>query len=215
MHTIKKAMGLFSAYGRMGLAAAGVLAWVLLAAACQRDGEEAIAPASTASTATTSGARQAVPVQVPASIQVPPGHVLIASLAAEGVQLYEARRTQSDPAQLEWVFVAPQAVLLGADLTVVGNHFRGPTWASNDSSAVVGQLVASVAAPASRKDIAWLLLRARSARGQGVFGRVSFIQRLSTSGGQPPKRAPAAEDLGKPPVGVFYTAVYRFYAPQP
>ena len=152
---------------------------------------------------------------MPASIQVPPGNVLIASLDARGVQLYEARRSSADPAQLEWVFVAPQADLFGADFTVVGNHFRGPTWASNDSSAVVGQLVASAPAPASRKDIAWLLLSARSTRGEGVFGRVSFIQRLATSGGQPPKQAPAEEDLGKPPVGVFYTALYRFYVPQP
>jgi hypothetical protein len=53
---------------------------------------------------------------------------------------------------LEWVFVAPRADLFGADFTVVGNHFGGPTWASNDSSAVVGQLVASVAAPASKKE---------------------------------------------------------------
>jgi hypothetical protein len=199
----------------MGLAAVRVLALVLLAAACQRDGEEPITPAGAASGATTEGARLAVPVQVPASIQVPPGHVLIASLAAQGVQLYEARRSNSDPAQLEWVFVAPRADLFGSDFTVVGNHFRGPTWASNDSSAVVGQLVASVAAPKSRKDIAWLLLSARSTRGEGVFGRVSFIQRLATSGGQPPKKAPSAKDLGKPPVGVFYTAIYRFYVLQP
>ena len=215
MHTIKKAIGLISNYNRMGRRAVWVLALVLVAAACQRDGEEPLTPAGTESGATPKAARSAAPVQVPAAIQVPPGHVLIASLYAEGVQLYEARRSTSNPAQLEWVFVAPRADLFGADLTVVGNHFRGPTWASNDSSAVVGQLVASVPAPSSRKDIAWLLLSARSTRGEGVFGRVSFIQRLSTSGGQPPKKAPDESDLGKPPVGVFYTTLYRFYVPQP
>jgi hypothetical protein len=199
----------------MGLTAVRVLALLLLASACQRDGEEPLTPAGTGSGATTRSARSAAPVEVPASIQVPPGHVLIASLYAEGVQLYQARRSSSDPAQLEWAFVAPQADLFGSDFTVVGNHFRGPTWASNDSSAVVGQLVASAPAPNSRKDIAWLLLSARSTRGEGVFARVSFIQRLATSGGQPPKRAPDEEDLGKPPVGVFYTTLYRFYVPQP
>ncbi len=215
MHTIRKAIGLIRAYRSMGLTAVGVLALVLLAAACQRDVEEPLTPADTGSGATTKGARLTAPVQVPAAIQVPPGHVLIASLAARGVQLYQARRSSTDPAQLEWVFVAPRADLFGADFTVVGNHFGGPTWASNDSSAVVGQLVASVAAPSSKKDIAWFLLSARSTQGEGMFGRVSFIQRLATSGGQPPKKAPSENDLGKPPVGVFYTAVYRFYVPQP
>jgi hypothetical protein len=54
-----------------------------------------------------------------------------------------------------------------------------------------------------------LLLQATNTRGDGVFGHVSFLQRLATRGGVAPA-GPCAENQT---VGVPYQADYRFYVP--
>ena len=84
-------------------------------------------------------------------------------------------------------------------------HFRGPSWESTrDGSLVEGKAVASSPVPGS---IPQLLLPATRTRGDGVFGGVTYIQRLDTTGGTAPT---TACDDGRT-AGVPYTADYRFY----
>lgn len=107
-----------------------------------------------------------------------------------------------------WVFVAPIARLY-ADAGghgQIGTHYAGPTWESNSGSTVVGTVVDRC--PADPASIPWLLLRATSAEGPGIFKRVTFIHRVNTAGGNAPS-APGTfvGELANVP----YSAEYVFY----
>jgi hypothetical protein len=120
---------------------------------------------------------------------------------AEGVQIYSWNGTS-------WVFVAPEADLFadagGAGL--VGIHYAGPTWESLSGSKVVGAV--DQRCTVSADDIQWLLLRAVSSDGPGVFGGVTYIQRLNTSGGvAPPAPGTTVGQIARVP----YTTEYYFY----
>jgi len=58
----------------------------------------------------------------------------------------------------------------------------------------------------------WLLLPAKSTAGNGMFSRVTYIQRLYTDGGKPP--AEGCDQAGnQTEVLVEYSAQYFFYGP--
>ena len=118
-----------------------------------------------------------------------------------GVQIYRWSGTS-------WVFVAPEAVLYAnaGDDGEIGIHFGGPTWQSNSGSKVVGTKIQECTPDPDA--IAWLLLRAASAEGPGIFGKVTFIQRVNTVGGNAPNVP--GEFLGQM-ARVPYTADYFFY----
>ena len=141
---------------------------------------------------------------IPPNLAVPAGNALTAAFAAHGVQVYQCTAGA-------WVFVEPAATLLGQATATRGLqgavHFRGPSWQSTtDGSLVTAAAVANSPVPGS---IAELLLKSTSNRGTGVFGKVSYIQRLSTTGGA----APAGTCSDGQTTGVQYTAKYRFYSP--
>jgi hypothetical protein len=132
-------------------------------------------------------------------LQVEEGNVLTFRAYAEGFQIY--RWTGAG-----WAFVAPEAVLFDQDGEIVGTHYAGPTWESDSGSVVKGALVEPVVVNPTA--IPWLLLRATSSEGRGIFRGVTFIQRLNTAGG----RAPAyAGDFVGEEVWVPYAADYYFY----
>ena len=140
---------------------------------------------------------------VPAALEVPSGHKVAFHAFAVGVQIYEWSGSA-------WVFVAPEAVLC-ADAGGNGEvaiHYAGPTWESESGSKVVGSRVASSPAPNA---IPWLLLEAVSAEGPGLFHRVTYIQRVNTTGGTAP--ATPGTTAGTR-VEVPYTAEYVFYRQQ-
>jgi hypothetical protein len=137
---------------------------------------------------------------VPPELAVPEGNTLTSRFAASGVQVYRCTSGA-------WVFVEPAAALYDRYGRTVAIHFRGPSWESiRDGSLVEGTVVASVPVTGS---IAQLLLRATTTRGTGVFGGVTFIRRLATTGGT----APAGSCTEGETRGVPYTAVYQFYKP--
>ena len=203
----RRALG--SALGLLLLGAAGLLP------ACSSDKQENPAPVGT----TTASGTEDISILglrpryvIPDTLQAPAGTVLLASLFATGVQIYEVRARAANPNQFEWAFVAPEATLYGADQFVVGQHYAGPTWESNDGSTVVGRLVASQPAPASAFSIPWLLLTSRLNTGDGVFSRVAYVQRLNTRGGQaPPAQTATRATLGRR-ARIPYTSTYLFYA---
>jgi hypothetical protein len=136
---------------------------------------------------------------------VPPaGNVLSAVFAAHGLQIYECKATA-------WSLLEPAASLTGGTVRpfrpATAVHFRGPSWESTDDGSLVeGKPFASVPSPGT---INQLLVQAKLNRGTGIFGKVTYIQRLATSGGV----APAGTCPAGATVGVPYRAVYRFFVP--
>jgi hypothetical protein len=153
----------------------------------------------TATTSTTSS--------VPPNLAVPAGNAVIADFAAQGVQVYQCTAGA-------WAFVEPAANLIGrttgASRTYQSAvHFRGPSWESTTDGSLVTATAVANAPSANPASIPQLLLRAATNRGDGLFGKVSYIQRLDTRDGV----APAGTCTDGKTTGVPYTAKYRFYAP--
>jgi len=154
---------------------------------------------------------------VSTNLQAPPGNKVAYRTYAVGTQNYVCRNisTNSTP-QYAWVFTGPEAVLLDANGNVVGLHYANegnptrPAWESDSGSKVVGARVFGAANPASPGAIPWLLLQTVSAEGPGIFHRVTYIQRVNTTGGLAPTTGNDAAHLGQE-VRVPYTAEYFFY----
>jgi hypothetical protein len=149
---------------------------------------------------------------VPTDLLVPAGNKVSFRAFAEGVQIYTATASASDPTKLEWTFTGPEAVLFDAEGGIVGCHYAyaGPTrpgWESSSGSLVV----AARNVPPVTVDptaIAWLRLDAVLAVGPGIFSGTTYIQRVDTTGGLAPAAAPT--QVGEE-ARVPYTALYVFY----
>jgi hypothetical protein len=155
------------------------------------------------------------PPAVPAALEPPAGTSLAFGLHAEGTQIYVCRATGTGAGAggpLAWALKAPDAKLYDNSCKQVGTHFGGPTWQSSlDGSAVVGAKVAD--APAAGT-IPWLLLKAQTNNGTGIFSRISAVQRVATAGGVMPTTGCDAGSEGKEQP-VPYSADYYFYQPAP
>jgi hypothetical protein len=155
---------------------------------------------------------------VPTALAVPTGATLKMKWHAMGDQIYTCTATTA-PADggtdggattYSWVLKAPDAKLFDDTNTQVGIHFAGPTWMSTvDGSDVVGSKVAGVASPMSDA-VDWLLLKAVSHMGSGVFMDVTYVQRLNTTKGKAPATGCDASAVGMD-VRSAYTADYYFY----
>jgi hypothetical protein len=130
------------------------------------------------------------------------GQVLVATLHAEGAQVYECKADNTG--KLAWQFREPIATLV-LDGKTVGRHYAGPNWELADGSAVSGK-VSGRAAGATPADIPLLRLDA-SARGDGMLSGVSTIQRINTKGGA----ADGACNTTGGYLSVPYSADYTFY----
>ncbi|HTV97311.1 MAG TPA: DUF3455 domain-containing protein [Steroidobacteraceae bacterium] len=153
--------------------------------------------------------RAAPASDVPPALQVPAGQRLTHVLHGTGVQIYQCTASGQNPARYSWILQAPAADLSDRSGKDVGRHYEGPTWEADDGSKVVGELVARADAPAPGA-VPWLLLRARSNSGKGIFGKVRSIQRLHTIGGLSPDSVCDASHAGER-VRVPYSADYYFY----
>jgi len=103
-----------------------------------------------------------------------------------------------------WLFKAPEADLTDASGKTIIHHSAGPTWQHIDGSATAGKLKAKEDAPKPNA-IPWLLLT-----GQGVFSRVTSIQRIHTEGGVAPDAKTC--DSNSKEFRSPYSADYYFYA---
>lgn len=185
---------------------ARMMALVMIVAGC---GGNAVTPPAT--TPMGRPPMALVPPVVPAELAVPEGHKLVLIARATGVQIYECAPDASGA--LGWKLHAPRADLLDDAETVIGSHYGGvdkglppgPYWASQDGSRVHG--AKPVSAP-HEGSIPLLRLEAAEVSGPGVLGKITFVQRLETTGGGAPA---GACDAGKP-AEVPYTAKYYFYA---
>jgi hypothetical protein len=145
------------------------------------------------------------PVAVPPALVPPAGNKLTAVFKAGGVQVYGCTNGA-------WTLIEPAASLTGITTVapikrVTALHFRGPSWESDqDGSLVEG--TTPVSAPSDTPNsIPQLLVTAKTSARPGVFGGVTFIQRLATVGGVAPAGSCAAGATTASP----YRAVYRFF----
>lgn len=146
--------------------------------------------------ASTASASPAAP-RVPDAIKVPAGNQALATYAAEGVQIYGCTAGA-------WTLIQPAAVL-SRHGHPVALHSKGPVWTSTVDGSTVG--AAAVANSPQPNAIPQLLLKANLNTGDGVFGKVTYIQRLNTRGGV----APAGACTDGAQTAVRYTADYAFW----
>jgi hypothetical protein len=148
--------------------------------------------------------------QIPADIKAPAGEKLVLKAHATGSQIYTCK-AGADGA-LQWTLKAPDAELHDKKGGVIGHHFAGPTWKHKDGSEVTGKASAHVDSP-DADSIPWLLVSATGHTGDGVFARVSSIQRINTKGGKPPAASECDASKSGTESKITYSADYYFYAP--
>ncbi len=143
-------------------------------------------------------------LDVPAALAVPEGNKLDSVFKAKGVQIYGCT-------DAKWTLIEPAASLTGITLKPVRKvdaiHFRGPSWQSDSDGTLVEGMTPVSAPSATPNSIAQLRINAKTTRGEGTFGGVTFIQRLATVGGVAPATACAEGQT----TAVRYSAVYRFF----
>jgi len=147
---------------------------------------------------------------LPAAVQVPAGHQVAMETVGVGQITYECR-AKKDAAGHEWVFVGPDAKLMGRSGQQVGTYDGPPaTWASLDGSKVTATQLA--VAPGGTGNIPLQLVKANPAMGMGTLQGVSYIQRVKTQGGVAPAMACGVGNLGSQQI-VNYQADYIFWRP--
>ncbi|MEU4670584.1 DUF3455 domain-containing protein [Amycolatopsis sp. NPDC023774] len=139
-------------------------------------------------------------IAAPAQVQVPPGNKRVATFHGEGVQIYGC----TDGA---WTLIQPAAIM-SDNGKAVALHSKGPVW----TSTVDGSTVAATAVPGKAVQhadaIPEILLKSDQDTGKGVFGTVTYVQRLATKGGLAPKGACTTGQQTSTP----YSAEYAFWA---
>jgi hypothetical protein len=138
---------------------------------------------------------------VPENLRPPAGESLLQRAHATGDQVYLCNGTA-------WTLSRPDARLFDDSGKPIGSHFAGPAWEYSDGSRVTGKAIANATPdPAS---IPWLLVQATDHQGDGLFARVSSIQRISTRGGKAPDKVCSAKNKGEQ-ARSHYTADYLFF----
>jgi hypothetical protein len=173
-----------------------------------------LAGCSSMTSMTSGGSKPSMPTfsqeGLPAAVQVPAGNKVAMETVGAGEITYQCREKQGAMGQYEWFFVGPKAMLSDRAGTRVGSYYGPPaTWESMDGSRVTATQVA--VAPAGAGNIAYQLVKANPAMGQGKMTGVTYIQRVATRGGVPPAAACAATNLGLSEV-VKYQADYVFWS---
>jgi hypothetical protein len=131
------------------------------------------------------------------------GETRVASIHAQGAQVYECQATPSGA--LAWQFREPVATLI-EDGKTIGRHYTGPVWELVDGSIAVGKAMGR-APGATPQDIPVLKLEVVRRLGSGRLADVTTIQRLNTNGGVAEGTCPSAGAF----LSVPYTADYVFY----
>ena len=133
-------------------------------------------------------------------LAAPVGSTLVIHAFGIGFQIYHWNGTS-------WGAATPSATIY-ADAGgngQIATHFAGPSWQSNSGSKVVGTVINRCTPDAA--SIAWLSLSAVPS-GNGLFAKVTFIQRLNTVGGNAPSTNGTV--VGQE-ARIPYTADYLFY----
>jgi hypothetical protein len=144
----------------------------------------------------------------PEKLKPPAGEQVVFLAHATGAQIYTCQ--PSADGKYAWTLKAPDAELHDEHGAVVGRHFAGPTWKHNDGSEVIGKMSAKVDAP-DGNSIPWLLVAATGHNGEGVFAKVTSIQRLHTRGGKAPADSECTAAKVNSEARSDYAADYYFF----
>jgi hypothetical protein len=158
-----------------------------------------------------------------ARLSVPDGQRALFAAHDTGVVIYTARPKADGSKQLEWVETGAEDRLIddtGMEPNMgfqglgdtVGTRSASSSWRARDGSSIATETVATVVAPDSGA-APWLLMKANSASGAGLFSGVTYAQRIMTRGGGP-RRDTATARPGEQ-VRVPYSARYVFYGKSP
>jgi hypothetical protein len=141
-------------------------------------------------------------IDVPASLQVPEGHVKVfEAIVVDGVQTYRCTPER------KYVLLGPTTMLSGRKGQYIAHYF-GPSWQFQDGSTIVGKVIAK---EPRANAIDQLLLQVSQHSGpEGLMSRVDFIQRLATVGGVAPSQCDSTASTA---LAVPYSAIYQFWAP--
>jgi hypothetical protein len=131
----------------------------------------------------------------------------VLEMAATGVQIF---RCEPDKEGYHWAFKLPEAELRDAGGALVGHHGANYSFEHVDGSRLIGTIVSYDSAPTD-DSLRWLLLRTQS-YGQGEFDKITYVQRVETSGGMPPTQC-AAEQANQI-LRVPFSAKFIFYRPR-
>jgi hypothetical protein len=132
-----------------------------------------------------------------------PGETLVATMHAQGAQVYECKPNPSGA--LVWQFREPIATLIENGKTV-GRHYAGPHWELADGS-IVGAAVSGRAPGATSNDIPLLKLEVDKRGVRGRLADITTILRINTRGGVAEGNCPTAGAF----LSVPYSADYAFY----
>jgi Protein of unknown function (DUF3455) len=144
-------------------------------------------------------------LNIPAKL-APAGKQPLFLARADGTQTYTAEEKEG---KLQWSALSvPDATLWDFHSAAnIGTHSKGPTWADNDGSKLIGDMSTVVKEPSGNADaIAWLLLAVKS-DGKGRFAKVTHVQRVDTWGGKAPAAPPTKAGETR---SVHYQATYVF-----
>lgn len=143
---------------------------------------------------------------------MPAGATLTIHDHAIGAQIYTCTASggvDGGATTYAWALKAPDAILYDAAFAPVGTHGAGPHWTSTDGSVVNGTKLQQADSP-SADAIPWLLLKAASTSGSGVFTDISYVQRLNTAGGKAPSTG-CDQTTVNTDTRVNYAADYYFF----
>ena len=150
---------------------------------------------------------------IPDSLKVPAGNKFFLQTFARGVQIYQVKRSTTDPNVFLWVNIAPLATLYAKPDFVdpLIHHFAGPTWefikGPEKGEKVVASKVAGVTPDPTA--IQWLLLKAIDSLST-PDNKITFVQRICTVGGLAPTTGADEAHLGQTD-SIPYKASYLFY----
>jgi hypothetical protein len=147
---------------------------------------------------------------VPDTLKPPAAEHKVLEAHAIGVQIYTCSKDAEG--HYAWILKGPDAELRDDSGRTLIVHSAGPTWQHRDGSKITGKVAAKADAP-QPDSIPWLLLTAdHSASGAGVLSTVTHVQRIHTTGGQPPAQDCNADNAGAESRS-HYSADYLFFAP--
>lgn len=150
---------------------------------------------------------------IPEILEVPAGNKLAYRVYATGSQIYQVRRSATNPNEFVWVNTAPTADLFiqPSFNNLVGTHYGGPTWEFIQGPYAGEKTVAAKlqGVTVDATAIPWLLLKTVDAQ-SSAGNKVTYIQRVCTSGGLAPSIIPNEGNIGQVEY-VPYTATYLFF----
>ena len=190
-----------------------IASFALVLTSCQKEQDAGLKSSIVEKSTHANGKEPFLCSPIPDDLNVPTGNKLLMQTFARGVQIYEVKRSATDPNAFSWVNIAPFATLYARPefVDAVIDHFAGPSWefikGPHKGERVVATKVQGVTQNLTA--IQWLLLKAVDSL-SSPDNKVTFVQRICTQGGLAPTTVADEAHLGQLD-SIPYTASYLLY----